>query len=262
VYLFDLNLARGFGLSYYLLKEDGVGGFTQKYYGIRYSGELEDIGPKGISLNAFILGNTGIFKKGGSFPANTAADFENSGFAGKVEVKIPVGPVKIGLLGLYASGDKDFKDSAKTSSNSFITPMSLIGHHGYWGYTGKLCIQGPTDTGIDDPIRIDGGSYGNQTLGLGLTSLQVNVDIPVIPDKFSFYGAAGIFRLNDAAPGKEKNVGTDIYLQGKYMFGERLSLEFGVDFASLGKGHFDAYGSKDPKSKSVTVIFSRLQLEY
>jgi hypothetical protein len=117
----------GFGASYYLISADdaaGIGGLTQNYYGVRYSGEFEGIGPEGISLNAFILGNRGTFKKGGSFRANTAADFDNSGFAGKVEVKIPVGSTKIGLLGVYASGDKDFKDKTKTSSSSFITPMS------------------------------------------------------------------------------------------------------------------------------------------
>lgn len=176
-------------------------------------------------------------------------------------VTIPTSAAKIGILGMYATGDKAFSDPSETKSGSFITPMSLIGHHGYWGYTGKLTIQGPTDTGIDDPINIDGGSYGNRTLGLGLTSLQANVNIPVSPD-FSVYGAAGFYTLNDAAEGAEKNVGTDIYLQGKYAFGDGLNLEFGADFASLGEGHFDTYGSSDPKSRSVTTIFSRFQLEY
>jgi len=246
-YVLDLD-AGGFGGSvYYLDIQKGataIGGGSLAIYGLRYAGDLS-----GVKLNAFVMG---------SALDMSDAKVKSNGFAAKVEAKVPVSGMTLGVMGLYASGDKNYGTADKTAS-SFITPMSLIGHHGYWGYTGKLNIQGPTDTGIDDPVNIDGGSYGNSNLGLGLTTVQVNLDIPV-GDKLSAYVAAGWFQSNDAPAGKSKDIGTDIYAQGKYKLGEALNLEFGVDYAALGAGsHMTA---AQDKSRNVTTVFSRLQLEY
>ncbi|MBI3815141.1 MAG: hypothetical protein HY279_11860 [Nitrospinae bacterium] len=243
-YVLDVD-AGGFGASYYYIAADdahALKGSSQSYYGARYSGDFG-----GIGVNAFILGNGGTFKKG---IVSATEDVSNSGMAGKLEVKVPVGSAKIGVMGIYASGNKD-------TGKGFITPLQVIDHHGYWGYTGKLNIQGPTDTGIDDPVRIDGSKYGDGgTRGYGLTTVQANVDFPVA-DNFSVYGAVGTFSQNDVPSGQEKNIGTDVYLQGNYGFGGGLNLQFGGDFASLDKGY-----TRTSKTGSTTLLFARFQLEY
>lgn len=236
-----------FGASvYYIVGAKGAatGEFTHTSYGVRYADKLGD-----IALNAFVLGATLDSKAG---------DYKSSGFAGKAEAKIPVGDMNVGVMVVYASGDKKFGE-AKSSASAFITPMSLIGHHGYWGYTGKLNIQGPTDTGIDDPVNIDGGSYSNANLGRGLTTVQANISAP-LSDKLGLYAAVGWFQSNDAPSGSSKDIGTDVYVQGKYNLGESLNLEFGVDYAALGAGSHMTVAAD--KTRSITTVFSRLQLEY
>ncbi|MBI5814835.1 MAG: hypothetical protein HZB29_04410 [Nitrospinae bacterium] len=243
-YVFDVD-AGGLGASvYYLDIQKGVGDGSLAIYGLRYATDLG-----GVKLNAFVMGSS-LSLSGGDNKAN--------GVAAKVEAKVPVSGMTLGVMGLYASGDKDYGTAGKTTG-SFITPMSLIGHHGYWGYTGKLNIQGPTDTGIDDPVNIDGGSYGNANLGMGLTTVQANLDIPV-SDKLGVYLAAGWFQSNDAKANASKDIGMDVYAQGKYKLGEALNLEFGVDYAALGAGSHMTVAAD--KSRNITTVFSRLQLEY
>ncbi|MBI4664956.1 MAG: hypothetical protein HY751_00960 [Nitrospinae bacterium] len=243
-YVFDLDMG-GLGASvYYLDIQKGVGDGSLAIYGVRYATDLG-----GAKVNAFVMGSS---------LSLTGGDVKSNGVAAKLEAKIPVSGMTLGLMGLYGSGDKDYGSTTKTAS-SFITPMSLIGHHGYYGYTGKLNIQGPTDTGIDDPVNIDGGSYGNQNLGRGLTTVQANLDIPV-DSKLGIYAAVGWFQSSDAPSGVSKDIGTDVYVQGKYNLGESLNLEFGVDYAALGAGsHMTVEADK---SRNITTVFSRLQLEY
>jgi hypothetical protein len=245
-YVFDADMG-GFGASvYYLDIQKGATAYktaTLTLYGVRYAGDLG-----GVKLNAFVVAS--------ALDASDAK-IKSNGYAAKVEAKIPVSGMTLGVMGLYASGDKKF--GSTDTASSFITPMSLIGHHGYWGYTGKLNIQGPTDTGIDDPVNIDGGSYSNKNLGMGLTTAQVNLDIP-ISDKFSAYVAGGMFQSNDAPANASKDIGTDIYVQGKYNIGPKLNLEFGVDYAALGAGSHMTVALD--KARNITTMFSRLQLEY
>jgi hypothetical protein len=169
-------------------------------------------------------------------------------------------------MALYASGDADYKDSTKSKASSFITPMSIAGTTGYWGYTGKLNIQGPTDTGVDTSfVNIDGGGYAtdNQNIGNGLTTLQVNVAFPIMP-KLEGYAAAGWYTHNKAASGFKKYIGSDLYAQAKYMMYENLSIEAGVDYAMLAKGHGDsvALGTANQATRTETLVFSRVQLEF
>lgn len=246
-YVLDADMG-GFGASVYYLdiqkSATALGAATLTLYGVRYAGDLN-----GVKLNAFVVG---------SALDESDAKVKSNGYAAKLEAKVPVSGMTLGGMVIYASGDKKFGSTTETAS-SFITPMSLIGHHGYWGYTGKLNIQGPTDTGIDDPVNIDGGSYGNANLGMGLTTAQLNLDIPV-NDKFSAYVAGGWFQSNDAPSGVSKDIGTDIYVQGKYKIGPALNLEFGVDYAALGAGSHMTVSAD--KSRNITTAFSRLQLEY
>lgn len=233
--------AGSIGASGYHVVAAGVGktDVIQNYVGIRAS---QDIGI--AKVNGFILYNSGT---------NEATDKDNSGFAIKLEGIMPAGAAKVGVMFLTASGDKDGKDS-------FITPMSLIKHTGYWGYTGKLNIQGPTDTGIDTPVNIDGARYSSGSGGgMGMMTLQAKADFP-ITEKLSGYAAIGLFQHQDAPSGKEKNIGTDLYVQGKYNLGKNLNLEAGLDYAMLPKEN-DATGN-NAKDNNVTLAFARLQLEY
>ena len=158
---------------------------------------------------------------------------------------------------LTASGDKDFL--ATDSASSFITPMTLIAHTGYWGYTGKLNVQGPTDTGIDNPLNIDGAAYGTGSgVGYGIMTIQAKADFPIM-DRLTGYAAIGIFQHMDVPSGSEKSIGTDIYVQGKYNVAQNLNLEAGLDYASIGK---DNTAYNNTVDNTITLLFARLQLEY
>lgn len=249
------------GASFYaVVSQDGATALgdlgdsaTQYYYGVRAT---QEVGP--IKINAFLLGNSGTIEKS-TLPGLIGEDVDNTGFAGKLEGMMALGPAHVGLMVITASGDKDF--GTEDSADSFITPMALIDHHGYWGYTGKLNVQGPTDTGIDDPVRIDGSHYGGDGLGFGLTTVQVKADFPIM-EKLTGYVAVGIFQNNDVpdvAGSDEKTIGTDVYVQGKYNLAENLNLEAGVDWASLSKDN-PIFSFTD--DNTITLAFARLQLEY
>lgn len=262
----DLDTGVGFGASFYALNDNskpantitGASQTYEDYVGLRYKTNLDT-----VELNAFAIYNWG--KRRFDFAAGTENERENSGIALKAEAKVPVGAAKAGVMALYSSGDMDFTDATKRKSSSFITPMSIVGTTGYWGYTGKLNVQGPTDTGVDTHfLNIDGGGANNTNLGHGVTTVQVNAAFPVIPERLDGYAAAGWYTHNSASPGFKKYIGTDIYVQATYHFGSSLNLDFGVDYAMLGKGHADsvALGAANQSARNVALLFSRLQLEF
>ncbi len=247
-WIIDADTKMGLGASFYALNANSSKR-NEYYAGVRYAGKADM-----VDYNAFAIYNWGQDN------SNAALQRKHSGYAVKAEAKVPVGAAKFGVMGVYASGDKDFADTTKDDSGAFITPMSFIGHTGYWGYTGKLNVQGPTDTGIDDShINIDGSLGG--TTGNGITTIQANLSFPIMP-KLDGYAAAGWFTQNDAATGENKNIGTDLYAQVKYMLADSLNLEAGVDYVALGKGHAASVALATPESRNVTLVFSRLQLEF
>ncbi|MBI5469116.1 MAG: hypothetical protein HY891_08290 [Deltaproteobacteria bacterium] len=266
----DLDTNMGLGVSFYALNGNTGGGFsgtatqsaakTHEYYaGIRYAGKLE-----AVDFNAFAVYNWG--KREFAALGTNPTERKNSGVALKAEAKVNAGAAKVGVMALYASGDKDYKDATKDDSSAFITPMSIAGTTGYWGYTGKLNVQGPTDTGVDTSfVNIDGGGYAtaDQNIGNGLTTVQVNVAFPIMP-KLEGYAAAGWYTHNKAATGFKKYIGSDLYAQARYMMWENLSIEAGVDYAMLAKGHGDsvALGTVNQSKRTETLLFSRVQLEF
>lgn len=266
-WFFDVDMKQGLGASFYALNDNskpansvtGASSTNEYYAGVRYSGRLDP-----VDMNVFLIYNWGERKVPAS--GTNPASRKNSGFAVKGEVKVPAGAAKVGLLGIYASGDRDFNDATTDEANSFITPMSIVGTTGYWGYTGKLNVQGPTDTGVDTSfVNIDGGGYAtnNQNLGHGLATVQVNAALP-ITERLEGYAAAGWFEHTAAASGFKKYIGTDFYAQLKYLLWDYLSIEGGIDYAALGKGHGDstALGAGSQSTRNVTLLFSRLQLEF
>ena len=255
IYLFDMDHdPTGLGASVYLLTANElpepslqalIGDGNLFVYGARYAG-----GGDNYKINAFIAGS------------HLDAGVKSSGWAGKLAFEVPVNDISFGLMGIYASGDKDFRIPG-TTAGSFITPMSLVGTTGYWGYTGKLNEQGPTDTRIDDhTVNIDGGglpwsSYAN--LGYGMLSVQGKVSIPV-NDILSLYLGAGYYASADPPSGQSDYIGTDLYVQGTLVLAENLNLDFGVDYLDAGKGHYNNVAT-DTES-NITTLFTRLQYEY
>lgn len=252
LWFLDIDGASGFGASLYsFANRTPVAGDKdiQNYLGVRYAKTIFS----DVAFDTFAVFNSGTRQDlGGS-------DRDNDGFAVKGQVKIPSGSSTIGLMALYASGDQDY--GAGLDSDAFITPMSLYGGTGYWGYTGKLNEQGPTDTRIDDStVNIDGGglpwsSYAN--LGLGMLTVQANIGFP-INENLDAYGAVGYFLSADKPDGGDDDIGFDVYAQGKYKFGDGLNLEFGIDYVSLGDGHYNTPGD----GQSIFLVFSRFQLEF
>ena len=62
--------------------------------------------------------------------------------------------------------------------------------------------------------------------------------------------------------GQDDDIGFDLYAQVKYRFSEHMALEAGVDYVSLGEGHPDNVTAAANESRTMTLVFSRLQLEF
>ncbi len=270
-YLADVDLPMGNGTvggSIYMFRSgDGLAGalgdtVTQNYIGVRAA---QDVGF--AKVNGFFVYNKGKIEKcSDSFcsGATVGDDVDNSGYAIKLEGTKPVGSANVGLMFIMTSGDKEIRST--DSASSFITPMTLIAHTGYWGYTGKLNVQGPTDTGIDNPLNIDGAAYSTGSgVGYGIMTVQAKADFP-ITNRLDGYAAIGIFQHQDVRSGSDKSIGTDVYVQGKYNIAQNLNLEAGLDYASIGKKN-EAYldsttGALVTVDNTVMLLVARLQLEY
>lgn len=170
---------------------------------------------------------------------------DSTGWQVLAKVDGKVDKVGWGLLGLYTTGSDDAEDS-------FFSPQSLYRGQGYWGKTGILNIQGPTDTGMDaNMLRTDNG-------GLGLTTVQANISSPLM-DNLSGYVGAGWYQANEDNTAGDKDIGTDVYAQVKYKFPDSpLALDAGFDVASLGKAAPNSGGD----TRTASAFFARLQAEF
>lgn len=237
IHMFDID--RGaLGLSLYQF-DDKTTQITQNYIGVRAANKYGD-----LNVNAFVIYNDG---------SNDSTNTDNSGFAAKLEAKTE----RFGIMALYASGDDG---SGTGDTDDFVTPQQLYDGHGYWGYTGKLNIQGPTDTGVDNPLRLDGSVYGanGTTESRGIITIQAKVNFQMT-DKIEGYAAIGHYRHAEAAAGKDEEIGNDIYVQGKYELRQNLNLEAGIDYAMLSSNN-GAYNYTE--DQDMLLLFARLQLEY
>jgi hypothetical protein len=249
ILLFDID-AFGFGASAYVLSIGSANAHLPPSRlinaGFRYSYDEE-----ALRLRAFVVGSQ--FRPRGGTPYG-----KSTGAEAALDTTVKLGPSTLGLLALFATGDDDFRSG--NSASSFITPMSLLGHHGYWGYTGRLTIQGPTDTGIDDPVNVDGGSYSNQMLGSGLATLQLKATMS-LADWWSVYGSVGWFASTAGGIGDTK--GFDSYAQNTFILDENLTFDVGLSYAVLGKGHHAVEApTGERESRGALAAVSRLQLEW
>lgn len=203
-----------------------------------------------LTLNTFVLAS----QTDKALLAPGARD--GRGSAAKLELNGKLGPGNFGLLGTYASG--------KSDGSGFLPVEALARTNGYWGYTGILTIQGPTDTGFDgDSVNISNNGYG-------LSTLQAKYAFPITQD-LSGYVAAGWFGGVKAPAGRSNNAGTDFLLMGTYRFNKYLALDFGGAYAKL-KDSVSGYSNgaiggasfnqAPGVSRTKSALFTRLQAEF
>lgn len=243
------NAQINFGASYVTLTPDTAAPFrsgSHSNYGVGAQFELG----RGLQLNGFVMGSTTDKK----LLAPGAGD--GSGAAAKLELTGQAGSGKFGLLATHATG--------KSNGSGFLPAMALSKTNGYWGYTGILTIQGPTDTGIDgDSVNISNNGYG-------LSTVQAKYAFPVTAD-LTGYVAAGWFGNTKAPAGRSGDVGTDWLLMGTYRFNKYLALDFGGAYAKL-KDSVSGYSNGIVGgatfnqgvgvSRNKNALFTRLQAEF
>ena len=182
------------------------------------------------------------------------------GLAVKLELTSERG---FGVLATYATGDSD--------RTGFLPTMALAETYGYWGYTGILTVQGPTDTGFDgDAVNVSNN-------GFGLATVQVKYSRK-LADRLDGYLAAGWFGATRAPQGRDSLVGLDLLAMGTYHVNDYLALDFGVGYARLGdsvSGYFKgvrspllaapsegAFNQPPGDRRDKYVLFTRLQAEF
>lgn len=206
------------GVGYVNLTPDAGPTFRSKH-GINYGvGGKFGIGA-GLMLNAMVVGSETAREI--HDPTGARGTGKGRGVAAKLELTGKAGPGAFGLLATHASG--------KSGSNGFIPIMALSKTNGYWGYTGILTIQGPTDTGIDgDSVNISNNGYG-------MSTLQAKYAFPITADLSGYIGL-GWFGNAKTPTGRSDDVGTDLILMGTYRFNKLLALDFGAVAARLKDG--------------------------
>ena len=203
-----------------------------------------------MKINGFVMGSsTDSSLLGG----NDSAD----GVAVLAELTGSLGPGEFGILGSYTKGEDD--------GTGFLMPMAFAQSFGYWGYTGILTVQGPTDTGFDG----DGVNMSNN--GYGLSSIQAKYGFP-ITDALSGYVSAGWYGNTDAG-NRDSNVGTDFLAMGTYRFNRYFALDMGAAYAKLEdsvSGYFQgvqstggaAFNQAKGEDRDKYALFTRIQAEF
>ena len=160
---------------------------------------------------------------------------------------------RFGLLLTHATGEED--------GSGFLPIMSVVRTNGYWGHTGILTVQGPTDTGFDgDAVNVSNNGYG-------LTSLQGRFEFP-ITERLGGYVAAGWFGNTDAAQ-RDSTLGEELMAMGTFHLTKILALDFGAAIADLGdgvSGYFQgaagAFNQPIGVERTKVALFARLQAEF
>lgn len=227
------------GHIYYLSLDEDIGlllpKVTQGWYAVTASGKVGM-----VDLNGFVLFNDGQFSTGG-------VDTDNDGFGVKVEGSIPLGNLKLSVMGLLTTGDE-------TPTKGFQTIEGLLGTGGYWAYTYLFTPHGPSD------VNDFGLEIGNS--GYGLRTIQARLDIPVT-DRLDAQVQVGWFQSSEDVPltggGTDDGLGTEFGGQIKYGVAKNLNLEVGAAFASLDDAGVELFQGID--EDSVKEIFARFQLE-
>jgi hypothetical protein len=203
-----------------------------------------------MTINGFVMGSSTDRSLLGS-------SVDADGVAVLAELTGSLGPGEYGVMASYTTGEND--------GTGFLMPMAFAQSFGYWGYTGILTVQGPTDTGFDG----DGVNMSNN--GYGMSSVQAKYSFP-ITKALSGYVSAGWYGNTDAGS-RDDTVGTDFLAMGTYRFNQYYALDVGAAFASLEdsvSGYFQgaqnaggpAFNQALGEDRDKYAIFSRIQAEF
>ncbi|NCF17812.1 MAG: hypothetical protein GWP63_06190 [Haliea sp.] len=255
-YQADLDVPLGSDAGIYLTgtalniaDADGNGDSWHYNYGISGFMLLGD----NLRANGFVMGSS---SDGSLLGGNDDAD----GVAVLAQLTGSLSSGRFGLLASYASGEDD--------GTGFLMPMAFAQSYGYWGYTGILTVQGPTDTGFDgDAVNMSNNGYG-------MSSIQARYDFPVT-EALTAYISAGWYGNTDAA-NRASNVGTDFLAMGTYRFNRYFVLDAGMAYARLKdsvSGYFQGVQSTTGNSgagfnqargeeRDKYALFTRIQAEF
>jgi hypothetical protein len=220
----------------------GAANYMHANYGIGGTFRLTD----SLVLRSFVVGSHTDRQLLG-----TSGDAD--GVAAKIEVTSDAG---FGLMATHATGDSD--------GSGFLPIMALATTNGYWGYTGILTVQGPTDTGFD------GDSVNISNNGFGLTTVQAKYARP-LTESLDLYLAAGWFGNTDGPGSRDSLVGIDTLAMGTYHFNEVLALDFGAAYARLSdsvSGYSNgviggaSFNQPVDRERNKYALFTRLQAEF
>ena len=222
------------GHVYYLSVDHDAAGLdknTQGWYSVTASAKV------GMAdLNGFVLFNSGEI-----------ADESNDGVGVKVEGIVPIGNLRLSVMGLLTTGDE-------TPAKGFQTLEGIVGSSGYWAYTYIFTAHGPSD------VNDFGLEIGNR--GRGLRTVQAKLDISVT-DRLAAQIMAGWFQSSEdiivSSLNKGSDLGTEFGGQIKYGVAKNLNLEVGAAVASLDDAAVALYQITD--EDSVKEVFARFQLE-
>lgn len=235
-------------------------------------GRTQVVGPLATTSGRHLnVGARGKLLLGGSWFADAAAlasgtektllgtQDDGRGLALRLEATGGLGRGELAMLGTWAQGEAD--------GSGFLSPLAFVpavgrGANSYWGYTGILTVQGPTDTGFD------GDAVNPFNNGYGLASIQGRYTL-AIAKALTVRAAAGYFGGTSAAR-RDRNVGSEVMAMGTYRFTPVLALDFGAAYARLHDGlsgyTHGAAGAFNQSASGVVrgklALFSRLQAEF
>lgn len=195
-------------------------------------------------INGFILTNYG---------ERDDPSWNHFGWAAKLEGSYKPGYGKIGIQGLYASGEKgadaDDSDEFRTIAQS---ERDNFGAQGYWSYLSLTSPRGSSDVA-------DLG-VGLQNRGYGLITIQANYEFP-IAKRLDGYLAAGWLRSAvDNSTNGENDMGTELVAEASYDLGGGLKLEGGAAYLFTGDFYKAGASSNDPEN--LYELYSRMQFEF
>ncbi len=222
--------------------EDDVG---RDYYGLGLSGQWAL--REELELRTFVAAS----RADGELVDDP--ETETEGIAAKLELVRSFAGSELSFLATWAEGD--------ASGGGFLPPMSLIGFNGYWGYTGLLTVQGPTDTGFDgDAVNVSNNGYG-----LASTQMRWRGEAN---RRLDWYLALGWFG-GSRAEGRASNLGIDVVAMGTWHVTDILALDFGVAAARLEdsvSGYFQGAGGQfnaaPGSERDKIALFTRIQAEF
>ncbi|NOY69918.1 MAG: hypothetical protein GXP53_10620 [Deltaproteobacteria bacterium] len=207
----------------------GIGGkITQGWYAVSGALDIDS-----LELNGFICLNSGHY-----------GTSDNTGTAVKLEAGIPMGEVKLDLMAIYTSGDREGK-----TAHRFRTVQGIFGTEGYWAYTHIFTPNGPSDVN-DMGIGIDNG-------GKGITTAQARLTAP-LSERLTGEFVLGWFTTTKENAAGDSTMGTEVSAMGTYALAKDLSLQLGAAYAFLG----DFYKTGNDEPENLYEIFSRLQLQF